>query len=89
MELKYNLTEARRRSQLKFAHLAPYSSFVLDVPKLLDLLHQSGALDLFTSRSRPAVPAGGPGLWKRLAQAMFGGAERKRDRVVVLSSAKL
>ena len=53
VELKYNRTEARGRSQLEFARRAPYTSFVLDVPKLLDLLQSSGAFDAFIPPSPP------------------------------------
>ena len=54
VEFTYDLTQARQRSQLVFARHSPYSSFVLDVPKLLRLLHKSGALDAFTPAAVPS-----------------------------------
>ena len=48
----YNLTMARKRSQLKFARDHSYSSFVVDVPWLLTMLHQSGAFDALVKRQR-------------------------------------
>jgi len=61
----YNRTAARARSQLGFARNAPYTSFVLDVPWLLDLIRQSGTLEALappahSPRGRLSSPARPP-----------------------------
>ena len=51
----YNITVARARSQLGFARNSPYSSFVLDVPWLLDRIRKSGTLKKLAPPARPPL----------------------------------
>ena len=51
----YNITVARARSQLGFARNSPYSSFVLDVPWLLDRIRKSGTLKKLALPARPPL----------------------------------
>lgn len=52
----YNRTAARARSQLEFARNAPYTSFVLDVPWLLDQIRESGTLEALDKLARERAP---------------------------------
>ena len=56
VKCQYNRTVARARSQLRFARNSPYTSFVLDVPWLLEHIRKSGTLKtlLTTTVASPA-----------------------------------
>lgn len=71
----YNITVARARSQLRFARNSPYTSYVLDVPWLLERIHKSGTLKTLALPARPPVDRKArPG---RPTAPALGGKKRK------------